>query len=607
MKSNQYTNIDGFVRRRPNVPLQSAGKPSPARPQLSSNPSVPPRRRAALNDYPALRPSQSSQARPQLEATADSSPELDGDLQASLNALSDGDTPAVDNKRRKFGLHLGLPRRRRADKGLRGRRDADKKSSNRPWSRRKKWLVWSIVSILAVILGVGGFLAVKAWLVSNGVFNGGNIISLIAPGTPLKTDDQGRTNILVFGTSQDDTAHQQADGGGGMWLTDSILLVSLDQKAGTVRMVSIPRDLWVAVDNCDVGSDAKINVVYECASGLMSSGDATGNDYKQVDKDGANALMQTVATVTGITPQYYVHANYTVLRDTVNAVGGIDVNIVGDGASGIYDTNFDWDCPNGNRTCKNVYYPKDGTYHLDGTQALYLARARGDTGAYSYLDFGLARGDFDRQMNQQKILTALQKKATTASVLANPLALNNLLDAFGNNITMSLSGGEIKTLLDFSHKVSANNIKSVSLVDDGHSVLTTDMVDGQSVVIPIAGIQDYSDVITYLAKQMSTNPVVTEAATVSIYNASGVTGAAGNLQTKLEKSGYTVAEIGDAPGSAAGSGQYTIYDHSDGSKPKTLAGLKDTLKATATTSLLPDGVVSDSDFVVIINSVSSGN
>ncbi len=450
-------------------------------------------------------------------------------------------------------------------------------------------------------------MAVKTWLVSNGIFNGGNILSLITPGEPLKTDDEGRTNILVFGTSQDDPSHQQADGGGGLWLTDSILLVSLDQKAETVRMVSIPRDLWVAIDNCDAGDHAKINVVYECASDLINSDATGGSNYKQADKDGAEALMETVATVTGITTQYYVHANYTVLRDTVDAVGGVDVDIVGDGASGIYDTNFDWNCPNGPRTCKNVYYPKDGTYHLSGQQALYLARARDDEGAYSYLNFGLARGDFDRQLNQQKILIALQKKATTASVLANPLTLSKLLDAFGNNISISLSGGEIKTLLDFSHKVSTNNIKSVSLVEEGESVLTTDMIDGQSVVIPIAGVEDYDGIITYLAKKMSTNPVITENATVSIYNASGVAGAAGNLQTKLEKKGYTVAEIGDAPDSAAGSGGYTVYDHSDGSKPKTLADLKKELSSTATTSVLPDGVVSDSDFVIIINSVPAAN
>lgn len=607
MKSNQYTNIDGFVRRRSNVELRPAGQLTPKRPPLTSRPSEVPRRRTTINDYPALRP---SQPRTAADTIGDQPlPEIDNDLQASLNALSDsGDISGANVKKRRFGW--GRSRQRRAERNMRGGMGGrggrgGGKPPKKGWSRRKKLIFWPIMLIILAVLGVGGFLAAKAFLVSNGVFNGGNIISLIAPGTPLKTDDQGRTNILVFGTSQDDTAHQQAVGGGGLWLTDSIMLVSVDQKAETVRMVSIPRDLWVSVDNCEVGQNAKINAVYECASGLINSTATPGSDYKKVDQTGAEALMQTVATVTGITPQYYVHANYTVLRDTVNAVGGIDVNIVGDGASGIYDTNFDWDCPNGNRTCKNVYYPKDGVYHLDGTQALFLARARGDAGSYSYLDFGLARGDFDRQMNQQKILTALQKKITTASVLANPLALNNLLDAFGNNISMSLSGGEIKTLLDVGRKVQPANIKSVSLVDDGNSVLTTGMIDGQSVVIPIAGVQDYNDIISYLAKQMSTNPVVGEGATVSIYNASGVAGAAANLQTKFEKEGYTVAAIGDAPSSAAGAGEYTIYDQSNGAKPKTLAALQSELKATATTSPLPSGVTSDSDFVIIVNSVSS--
>ncbi len=574
MKSNQYTNIDGFVRRRASIPLQPAGRPSPQRPLISSE------RGATLGE---------------------SLSDIDNDLQASLNALSSDDGIGKRQKGHKFGF--GQSRRYKRNQR---RRDNGMKPPKRPQRRAKRLLIWLFVSIIVIILGIGGFLAVKAWLVSNGVFNGGNIISLIAPGTPLKTDDQGRTNILVFGTSQDDAAHQHADGGGGLWLTDSIMLISLDQKAGTVHMVSIPRDLWVSVDNCEVGNNAKINAVYECAANLINS-TAAGSDYRNADKTGGEALMHTVATVTGITPQYYVHVNYTVLRNTVDAVGGVDVNIVGDGASGIYDTNFDWDCPNGPRTCKNVYYPKDGTYHLDGKQALYLARARGDAGTYSYLDFGLARGDFDRQMNQQKILTAIEKKATTASVLANPLALNNLLDAFGNNISMSLSGGEIKTLLDFAHKLQPSNIKSVSLVDDGHSVLTTGMIDGQSVVIPIAGVQNYSDMITYLAKQMSSNPVVTENATVSIYNASGAAGAAGNLQTTLEKQGYTVAEIGDAPSSAAGSGQYTLYDQSNGNKPKTLAALQQRLATTATTSPLPNGVVSSSDFVVVINSVSTSN
>lgn len=465
----------------------------------------------------------------------------------------------------------------------------------------KTWKMRIILLFAVILLAIGGFLAVKTFIISGKLFNGGSLLSLLTPGEPLKVDSQGRTNIIVFGTSQDDSAHQNEVGGGGLWLTDSIQLMSIDQKAKTVKMVAIPRDLWVKLNDCAVGDYSKINAVYECGSGLYNSTQHVTGDYKALDMAGAQALMARIQTVTGIQPQYFVHVNYSVLKQSVDAVGGIDVNIVGDGASGIYDTNFDWDCPNGNRTCKNVYYPHDGTYHLSGQQALYLARARGDYGAYSYLDFGLDRGDFDRQANQQKIIVALKNKAQSAGVLANPIALSKLLDALGDNVTMSFSAGEIKTLLDFSKKLPSNGIQSVSLVSDKNPVVTTDMVAGQSVVVPTSGPYDYSSIINYLMRELSTNPATKENASVGVYNASSVAGQAGKLQTKLQHLGLVVDTTGNADASDAGSDSYTIYNQSNGKMPLTLQLLQKTLGVTAVTSSLPSDITSTDDFVVIIN------
>ncbi|HUC96643.1 MAG TPA: LCP family protein [Candidatus Saccharimonadales bacterium] len=466
---------------------------------------------------------------------------------------------------------------------------------------KRRWIKRAIITILIIGFGIVGFLAVKAFLISSGIFNGGNLFSLLAPGTPLQTDSQGRTNIVVFGTSQDDSAHQNASGGGGLWLTDSIELISINQKAKTIKMVGIPRDLWVALNNCSVGDYAKINAVYECGANLFNSSGNPGSNYAKQDATGAQQLMNMIQTVTGITPQYYVHADYTVLKQAVDAVGGVNVNIVGDGASGIYDTNFDWDCPNGAYTCKNVYYPHNGVYHLDGTQALFLARARADSGAYSYEDFGLDQGDFDRQANQQKILIALEAKVQTAGVLANPVALNNLLDAFGNNISMNFSGGEIKTLLSFAKSLSSKSITQVSLVKTGNEVVTDSEVDGQSVVVPTSGTYDFSSIIDYLTKELSNNPAVNEGATIAVYNASYTTGAASAEQAKLQQIGLTVDTIGDANNRDAGAGSYSLYDQSQGKKPKTLAFLQTELGVKATTSPTPSDINSNDDFVIIVN------
>ena len=499
-----------------------------------------------------------------------------GDLEESLRSIDDDKTKPIISKKEL------------------------KRNSKRHPKLRKRLIIWAIILI---ILGAAGYMVFKIFFVSKKLFNGGSIISLIENGTPLKTDGEGRTNILLMGTSQDDSAHTNAVGGGGLWLTDSIELISIDQKQNTVKMIGIPRDLWVSLgDDCSIGQYGKINSVYECGSGLSSSNGQTDSTYSKKDKAGASQLVQTVANVTGMSTQYYVHVDYGVLKKVVDDIGGIDVDIEGDGADGIYDTNFDWECAKRSYTCKNVYYPKNGTYHLSGTQALYLARARGDSGAYSYKDFGLNKGDFDRQANQQKIMIAIESKIKNASVFANPVTLSNLLDDLGNNITTDLSGGEIKTLLTFAKKISSKNMSQVSLVSSGSAVVTTSEIDGQSVVVPTSGANDYSSIINYLAKQLSSNPAVSENATISIYNASSVAGKAASEKTTLESKGYNISGIGNAENSDADSSvAYTLYDLSNGSKPKTLSQLESDLSVKATSSSLPGDISATSNFVIVIN------
>lgn len=481
-------------------------------------------------------------------------------------------------------------------------------------SKHRKLRKRIILAIVALIVIIGGYFAVQA-IIASGKLLHGDFLSLIQPGTPLKTDSQGRTNILVFGTSQDDAAHQNAEGGGGLWLSDSIMLVSMNQKTHTVKTVSIPRDLWVEMPNaCSVGYQQKINAVYECGSGLASD-DASAqhaSDYAQKDAKGAHALESTIKDVTGITPQYYVHVNYTVLKQSVDAVGGVKVNIVGDGADGIYDTNFDWDCPNGPYTCKNVYYPHDGSYTINGTQALFLARARADSGIYSYKDFGLARGDFDRQINQQKILDALKQKASSTGTLMNPVALTKLLSALGDNITTDIQAGNYKTLIAYAKKMPAKNgMKSIDLDADGSAVVQTQNVDGTSAVIATSGLLDYSSISDYLAQKLSTNPAVAEGATIAIYNASDTAGVASDLESKLSAQGIDVVGTGNAAAADAGASQYTLYDLSKGTKPATMSYLKSKLGAVASKNTLPSDITSNADIVIVIgtgfSSSSSSN
>jgi len=434
--------------------------------------------------------------------------------------------------------------------------------------------------IIALILIFVGYFAVKFIITSGRVF-GGNLFDLLGKGTVLKADQYGRSNILVFGTSEDDPSHVDA----GANLTDSLMVVSVDQKGKNVAMFSIPRDIWVKYGTaCTAGYEGKINAIYSCFS----------NDGVDEQK-GAQALMKNVSQNFGIDIQYYTHINYTVVKDAVDAVGGVDITIKSSDPRGILDRNFDWACK---YQCYYVKYP-NGPAHLDGIHALYLARARNDSGGY-----GLPQGNFDRENNQQKIITALKEKATTAGTLANPIAINGLLDSLGTNVRTNFQAGEIKTLITLAKDIPTASIRQISLVDTKEPVVTTGTLNGQSIVRPIDGVYDFGGIRTYLRSKLRNDPISHENAHVEVLNGSDSMGVASTKASQLKQDGFANVTTADTDTNAAYS-PFVWYDLSGGKMPNSLAKLKSVLGKAPTGTTLPSSVQSDADFVIIVGNGSN--
>ncbi|HET8690436.1 MAG TPA: LCP family protein [Candidatus Saccharimonadales bacterium] len=439
-----------------------------------------------------------------------------------------------------------------------------------------------IAALLVLFLLFGGFFGFKIWNASSKILGGGNIFGLLGSGTPLKTGPDGRSNILVFGTSIDDPGHS------GALLTDSIMVISVDQKAKNAVMFSVPRDLWVEYGRqCDNGYQGKINAVYQCFSGM-------GKDHAA----GANALRQIVGKSFGIDVQYSVAVDYTAVKDLVNAVGGVDITIDSPDPRGILDRNFDKHCPNGPYTCYFVKYP-NGPVHLDGIHALYLSRARNDKGGY-----GLPRGNFDREDNQRKILRALRDKMESAGTLANPIKVSSMIDALGNNIRTNISAGEIKTLIGLAGDIKDSSIKNVSLVDPNNPVMTTGSYGAQSIVKPAAGLYDFSQVQDFIRQQFNFSPLAQENASIEVLNGGAAAGAAGQKADQLTQAGFVNITTGDTP---TKSSYQTLqwYDLSGGKKQQTADKLSQTLGQAASGSSLPSGVSSKADFVIILSDGAS--
>jgi len=544
MKHNR-PNTDGFI-----IPRRTA--PSGPRPTLDAKEPVPAKYLADPAD-------------PKKDAQAT---QLTGSTRPTVA------DPAAMHKKTDFGIDLNIDDEPKKPSRRERRREKRAGGGKKPWIKRV--IILTVVLVLLTGLGTGGYFAYKFLSTGSKIFKGNVVNAIFNQGKPLQQDVNGRTNILLFGTSEDDPGHPGGD------LTDSIMVASINQTTKDAFLVSVPRDLWVDYGRaCPAGYQGKINAMYGC--------------FKQASEEaGQEALRKKVGIVFGLDVQYAAHVNYTALRQAVDAVGGITVTIDSTDSRGVLDRNFDWDCPK-SQSCFNVKYP-NGPVNLDGKHALYLARARGDDPLGR--TYGFPQANFDREKYQRAILIALKDKAVSAGTLANPVAVNNLLNALGDNVRTNFDADEIKTLVKLGQEINTTNIMSISLNDPDHRLVTTGNVNGQSIVRPVRGLMDYTDLQTTVKAYATGNLVGIEKAKVDVINVSGVVGKAQTQADALSDAGFSIRNVSNGP-SALNTAEVQIYDLSGGKKPGTLKKLQSTLGVTAKAGA-PAGISTTSDFVVII-------
>ena len=209
---------------------------------------------------------------------------------------------------------------------------------------------------------------------------------------------------------------------------------------------------------------------------------------------GMGQLQQIVQTDLGIPIDYEALIDYTAFKDAVNTVGGITVNINSPNPNGIYDAFTHLRLPN-------------GRVNLNGSQALDLARARGDIVAGD-VSYGIPNSDFTRTMYQRAMLKALFKKALSVGVLSNPIKISNLVSAFGNNVETNLTLGDAISLIKVTNGFNLNNIHSAAYSYGGQGALLsdyTDPVSGQEALIPSAGLDNFSQLKAYYHQLVSSN------------------------------------------------------------------------------------------------------
>ncbi len=231
---------------------------------------------------------------------------------------------------------------------------------------------------------------------------------------------------------------------------------------------------------------------------------------------------------------------------------------------------------------------KPGLQHFDGTKALAYARSR----------YTSARGDFDRSERQRLIMVALKDKILSIGTLANPIKINELLSAFGSHIQSNLSTDEVIKLYNITKEIPSANITSIGLADPPNDYVHTSNINGLSVVVPKAGLNEYSAIQSYVRNALKDGFIKDENASVSVINGTNSEGKATTKANELKSYGYRVINVGDSP--VKGNAKTIIVARNPDKKyTKNYLEKRFGVKAV---SQMPDATIptNDADFVIIL-------
>jgi LCP family protein required for cell wall assembly len=453
-------------------------------------------------------------------------------------------------------------------------------------SRKRKMRFWQrhaklkqrirrfALGCMIVILAGGAYFGYKLYHTQKKVLAGGGKSATVCSDdvdvSQVSQEGDSRINILLLGIG--------GPGHDGANLTDTILLASIDPINDKAALLSIPRDLWVKIPG--YGSQ-KINAAYANAVDNSRSKTQAGQQT-----DGINELDKTLQPVLdGVKINYHVVLDFSAFKQMVDALGGVTVNV----PETLYDPTIAWE------NHRDPYIARKGLQTFDGQKALLYARSRETS------------SDFARGERQRLLITAIKQKALSAGTFSNPFKISSLLDSLGQNVYTDFSPSDIKCLYRQISTIPSASIQSLDMVTPPHDLLTTGNINGLSVVKPLAGVGDYSDIHTFLHQSLKDGLITRENAPIAVYNATGTSGLASDEASILKDYGYNVKTIDSAP-NATNPQNTTLVDLSQGADKYTRNYLEGRLGITAVTKLPSDYGINPplgTKFVIILGEDAS--
>ena len=301
--------------------------------------------------------------------------------------------------------------------------------------RRAHWVVLGAIALCLVL--VGGlllYLSPVLALLDNHDLSPGKPLATPAA-TPPPLDSKQRVNILLLGSDNDQKFAQDAV------LSQTMIVVSIDPAKRQVTLLSLPRDLWVAIPG---HPSAKIDLAYK--------------------EGGASLARATVEKAFRIPIHYYAWIGLDGLVKVVDRLGGVDVDVL----HPVLDDNYPNDFSGSGYGTERVYLAA-GPQHLDGRHTLQYVRSR----------HGDLLSDFGRSVRQQQVLLAMQQRTAGMDLVTS---LPSFARDLNGHVKTDLDLVRLTQLMLFMRGLRAGDVHQAFITpfvrdavsSDGQQILTAD-------------------------------------------------------------------------------------------------------------------------------------
>lgn len=360
-------------------------------------------------------------------------------------------------------------------------------------NKKKKKKTWILVVVLVVefilIVGLLGVLYVvdKLSNIKRTPLNEDLIV--INPDIDNDTTEKlkGYTNILLLGTDSRDNSTDGLDKVGENH-TDAMLVASINNDSGEVRIISVYRDCLLEMNDVKTDKDFKNTVINKATEAAF--------EY------GIESTITMINRNLDMDIKDYVMVNWAALIDIVDSIGGVDIEITQmeqrwtnrylvdtSKATGVSYEELDvYDDDDTKLSDEELRMDSDKMNtrrmaHMDGIQATAFARVR----------YGDGKADYGRTERQRKVIEQIVAKAKKFDIGR----LNSILTAVTKNISTSF---DINEILDLATSITKYKL---TMVDSGFPFTRNDQIrskDGWKFADPVIPVTLESNVVKFHEK-----------------------------------------------------------------------------------------------------------